>query len=138
MPTQSLKSYQAEEVSMFDHISIGVRDLARAKRFYDAVLRPLGYVCLSEDAGALGYGRDKVALWIGAAARPVTPDLGSNLHFCFAAPTRAAVDAFHAAALSAGGADNGAPGLRPDYGADYYAAFAVDPDGYRMEAYCGV
>lgn len=122
---------------MFDHVSIGVRDLARAKRFYDAALGPLGYVRLSEDAGALGYGRGRVALWIGTAARPVPADPGSNLHFCFAAPTRAAVDAFHAAALSTGGADNGGPGLRPDYGADYYAAFAVDPDGYRIEAYCG-
>ncbi len=55
---------------MFDHVSIGVRDLARAKRFYDAVLASLGYACLSEDAGALGYGRDKIALWIGTAARP--------------------------------------------------------------------
>ena len=122
---------------MFDHVSIGVRDLARAKRFYDAVLAPLGYACPSEDAGALGYGQDKIALKIGIAARPMTPDPDSNLHFCFAAPTRAAVDAFHTAALSAGGADNGAPGLRPHYGADYYAAFAVDPDGYRIEAYCG-
>ncbi len=69
--------------------------------------------------------------------RPVPPDPGSNLHFCFAAPTRAAVDQFHVAALGAGGTDNGAPGLRVDYGADYYAAFAVDPDGYRIEAYCG-
>jgi catechol 2,3-dioxygenase-like lactoylglutathione lyase family enzyme len=122
---------------MFDHISIGVRDLARAKRFYDAVLRPLGYTCLSEDAGALGYGRDKVALWIGKTMRPVEPDPDSNLHFCFAAPTRAAVDDFHSAALSAGGTDNGSAGLRPAYGADYYAAFAADPDGYRIEAYCG-
>ena len=77
---------------MFDHVSIGVRDLARAKRFYDAVLLPLGYACLSEDPGALGYGRDKIALWIGTAARPMPPDPDSNLHFCFAAPTRAAVD----------------------------------------------
>jgi catechol 2,3-dioxygenase-like lactoylglutathione lyase family enzyme len=122
---------------MFDHISIGVRDLARAKRFYDAVLRPLGYTCLSEDAGALGYGRDKVALWIGKSMRPVAPDPDSNLHFCFAATTRAAVNDFHTAALSAEGTDNGSPGLRPAYGADYYAAFAVDPDGYRIEAYCG-
>ena len=122
---------------MFDHISIGVGDLARAKHFYDAALRPLGYVCLSEGADALGYGRDKIALWIGKAERPVPPDPGSNLHFCFAASSRAAVDAFHAAALSAGGADNGAAGLRPDYGADYYAAFAVDPGGHRIEAYCG-
>jgi catechol 2,3-dioxygenase-like lactoylglutathione lyase family enzyme len=61
----------------------------------------------------------------------------SGLHFCFTAPNRAAGDAFHAAALRAGGADNGAPGLRPDYGETYYAAFVIDPDGYRIEAYCG-
>lgn len=122
---------------MFDHVSIGVRDLALAKRFYDAALHALGYVCLSENTDALGYGRDKIGLWVGKAARPVPSDTGSNLHFCFAAPTREAVDAFHVAALSTGGADNGAPGLRPDYGADYYAAFVVDLDGYRIEAYFG-
>ena len=122
---------------MFDHVSIGVRDLARSKRFYDAALRPLGYVCLTESADSLGYGRDKIALWIGEAAQPVRPDTGSGLHFCFSAPTREAVDGFHVAALSTGGADNGAPGLRPDYGADYYAAFVLDPDGYRLEAYVG-
>ncbi len=122
---------------MFDHVSIGVRDLARAKRFYDAVLQPLGYDCLSENADALGYGRDKIGFWIGKAARPVPPDTGSNLHFCFTAPRREAVDAFHVAALNIGGADNGAPGLRPEYGPDYYAAFVVDPDGYRIETYCG-
>jgi len=122
---------------MFDHVSVGVRDPARAKRFYDAALHSLGYVCLSENADALGYGRDKIGLWIGKAARPVPSDTGSNLHFCFAAPTCEAVDAFHVAALATGGADNGAPGLRPDYGADYYAAFVVDPDGYRIEAYFG-
>jgi len=94
---------------MFDHVSIGVRDLARAKHFYDAALRPLGYVCLSESADALGYGRDKIGLWVGSVVRPVPPDAGSNLHFCFTAPTRDAVDAFHAAALGAGGTDNGAP-----------------------------
>jgi catechol 2,3-dioxygenase-like lactoylglutathione lyase family enzyme len=68
--------------------------------------------------------------------RPVPAATGSGLHFCFAAPTRQSVDAFHAAALAAGGCDNGKPGLRKDYGANYYAAFAVDPDGYRLEAYC--
>jgi hypothetical protein len=90
-----------------------------------------------ENADALGYGRDKIALWIGKAARPVPSDMGSGLHFCFAAPNREAVDSFHAAAVSTGGADNGAPGLRPDYGTDYYASFVVDPDGYRIEAYFG-
>ena len=122
---------------MIDYVCIGTRDLARANQFYDTAIRPLGYTCLSESADAPGYGRDKIALWIGRAARPVPADRDSNLHFCFAAPTREAVDALYAAALSAGGADNGVPGVRPDYGAGYYAAFAVDPDGYRIEAYSG-
>jgi catechol 2,3-dioxygenase-like lactoylglutathione lyase family enzyme len=124
-------------MTMFDHVSIGVADLARTKRFYDAALAPLGYSCLSHDASSLGYGQGSVELWIGATERPVTPDPTSNLHFCFTAPNRASVDAFHAAALKAGGQDNGAPGIRADYGPSYYAAFAIDPDGYRLEAYCG-
>lgn len=123
---------------MLDHISIGVADVARAKRFYDAALAPLGYRCLSEGAGSLGYGDTDAALWISATAHPVPPDDRSGLHVCFTAPSRAAVDAFHAAALATGGRDNGKPGLRGDYGPDYYAAFAVDPDGYRIEAYCGL
>lgn len=122
---------------MINHVSIGVRDTVTAKRFYDAALKPLGYECLSEGEDSLGYGREAVAFWIGAAERPVPPDEGSGLHFCFTAPTRRSVDAFHAAALTAGGRDNGKPGLRPDYGGDYYAAFVIDPDGYRLEAYCG-
>jgi catechol 2,3-dioxygenase-like lactoylglutathione lyase family enzyme len=122
---------------MFDHISIGVRDVARTKRFYDAALEPLGYRCLSEDAATLGYGDSRVSLWIGKVDRPVPADAGSNLHFCFAAPSRKAVDAFHAAAMAAEGRDNGAPGLRRDYGPNYYAAFAIDPDGYRLEAHYG-
>jgi catechol 2,3-dioxygenase-like lactoylglutathione lyase family enzyme len=122
---------------MFDHISIGVRDIDRTRKFYDAALKPLGYTCLSESAGSLGYGRDAVALWINAVPRPVPADESSGLHFCFAAPTRESVDAFHVAALACGGRDNGRPGLRKDYGERYYAAFAIDPDGYRLEAYCG-
>jgi catechol 2,3-dioxygenase-like lactoylglutathione lyase family enzyme len=122
---------------MFDHVSIGVRDIARTKRFYDAALGPLGYSCMSEGADALGYGSGKIALWISAVVKPVPADPQSGLHFCFDAPSRAAVDAFHAAALRAGGKDNGAPGLRKDYSPGYYAAFAIDPDGYRIEAYCG-
>jgi catechol 2,3-dioxygenase-like lactoylglutathione lyase family enzyme len=122
---------------MFDHISIGVADIARTKRLYDAALSPLGYSCLSHDDSSLGYGQGSVALWIGATEHPVTPDPASNLHFCFTAPNRASVDAFHAAALKAGGQDNGAPGIRSDYGPSYYAAFAIDPDGYRLEAYWG-
>jgi catechol 2,3-dioxygenase-like lactoylglutathione lyase family enzyme len=121
---------------MFDHVSIGVRDLARTKRFYDAALAPLGYRCLRQSPTLLGYGGDSVALWISPTEAPVPADLQSGLHFCFNAPNRDAVDAFHRAALGAGGSDNGAPGLRPEYSADYYAAFVIDPDGYRLEAYC--
>ncbi len=122
---------------MLDHVSIGVRDIAATRRFYDAALSPLGYDRLSDGADSLGYGKGGVGFWISRSERPVPADDASGLHFCFTAGSRAAVDAFHAAALAAGGRDNGAPGLRPDYGANYYAAFVVDPDGYRIEAYCG-
>ena len=122
---------------MFNHVSIGVRDVARTKRFYDAALKPLGYSCLHEADGSLGYGDTAVALWISAAENPVPADKKSGLHFCLDAPTRKSVDAFHAAGVKAGGRDNGKPGLRSDYGPDYYAAFVIDPDGYRLEAYCG-
>ncbi len=121
---------------MIDHVSIGVRDIAAARRFYDAALAPIGYRCRSDSADSLGYGGDATAFWVSAAERPVPADPASGLHFCFAAPTRRSVDAFHAAALGAGGRDNGAPGLRPEYDADYYAAFVIDPDGYRIEACC--
>ena len=122
---------------MFDHVSVGVRDIATAKRFYDAALEPLGYRCLSQAEGSLGYGRSAVAFWISAVERPIPSDSNSGLHFCLVAPTRASVDSFHAAALQAGGRDNGAPGIRADYAPDYYAAFVIDPDGYRIEAHCG-
>jgi len=121
---------------MLNHVSIGVRDVARAKAFYDAALGALGYRCLSASDSSLGYGDGSVALWIGAAKQPVQADPESGLHFCFTAPSRKAVDAFHRAALKAGGTDNGKPGLRADYGPGYYAAFVVDPEGYRIEAYC--
>lgn len=122
---------------MIDHVSIGVRDIAAMKRFYDAALAPLGYSCLSASDTSLGYGREAVAFWIGATKTPVPADDASGLHICFSAQERKAVDAFHAAALRTGGRDNGKPGLRADYGANYYAAFVTDPEGYRIEAYCG-
>jgi catechol 2,3-dioxygenase-like lactoylglutathione lyase family enzyme len=122
---------------MLDHVSIGVSDIARAGKFYDAVLKPLGYIRLSDGDTALGYG-DKVSfLWLLASKKPVKPDMESGLHFCFVARDRAGVDAFHAAALKQGGTDNGKPGVRTDYSPTYYAAFVIDPDGYRIEAYCG-
>lgn len=122
---------------MLNHISIGVRDIPRARRFYDAALKPLGYSCLSDGKTSLGYGKDAVALWVLASEEPVPANENSGLHFCFDAPTRESVAAFHQAALGAGGKDNGKPGVRADYDPNYYAAFVVDPDGYRLEAYCG-
>jgi catechol 2,3-dioxygenase-like lactoylglutathione lyase family enzyme len=123
---------------MIDHVSIGVADLARAGRFYDAALAPLGLTRISASDSAIGYGKDGVGgLWVLAARSPVPANPESGLHICLEAPTRRSVGAFHKAALAAGGRDNGKAGLRPDYGASYYAAFVIDPDGYRIEAYCG-
>ena len=119
---------------MFDHVSIGVRDIARARAFYDRALEPIGYRRLSTGEDSLGYGRESVGLWIGVTDSPVPADPKSGLHLCFAAPDRESVAAFHAAALAAGGRDNGKPGIRADYGKDSFAAYVVDPDGYRLEA----
>jgi catechol 2,3-dioxygenase-like lactoylglutathione lyase family enzyme len=121
---------------MFNHISIGVRSIPNSKRFYDAALEAIGYRCLSEDAAYLGYGADQPYFWMYKSEHPVAEDAGSGLHFCLNAPTTASVRKFHAEGLKQGGRDNGAPGVRPDYSADYYAAFLIDPDGYRIEAYC--
>ncbi len=122
---------------MISHISIGVRDVAAAGKFYDAALMPLGYKRLYDSAEALGYGADSPELWVMRAERPVLDDDASGLHICLDASSRAAVDAFHTAALKAGGRDNGKPGVRKDYGENYYAAFVKDPAGYRLEVYCG-
>jgi catechol 2,3-dioxygenase-like lactoylglutathione lyase family enzyme len=122
---------------MLDHLSIGVSDLARSTSFYDAALDALGYVKLFANRG-VGYGKAGAKdeafaiLASGAEARPP----GVGCHIAFAAADRAAVDAFHAAALRMGGVDEGAPGLRPQYGEGYYAAFVRDLDGYRLEAVC--
>jgi catechol 2,3-dioxygenase-like lactoylglutathione lyase family enzyme len=124
---------------MIDHLSLGVGDLARSRAFYDTVLAPLGFQRVFDFDNGSGYGRPEpqplkeqaLAFWI-IQHRTVTANLG--LHICFAAPSREAVDAFHAAALANGGIDNGKPGLRPQYHADYYAAFVFDPDGHKIEA----
>lgn len=120
---------------MIDHLSLGVSDLARAVAFYDAVLAPLGYVRLWTTDRAAGYGvsgRDEpLAL---AAVGPGAHAPGPGFHLALAAPGREAVDAFHRAALALGAADEGAPGLRPQYGPGYYAAFVRDPDGHKLEA----
>ncbi|MBB3310801.1 catechol 2,3-dioxygenase-like lactoylglutathione lyase family enzyme [Rhizobium sp. BK196] len=120
---------------MFDHISIGVKSLDRSRQFYDAALAPLGYERLSNFEGTMGYGADRPAFWVSEVERPVPADRGSGLHFCFVATSEEAVNAFYAAALASGGEDNGPPGIRPDYSQFYYAAFIIDPDGYRLEAF---
>ena len=121
---------------MISHVSIGTKNIAAARRFYDAALTPLGYKCLAESNEYLGYGATSPEFWVLNVKRPVPKDEASGLHICFDASSRKAVDSFHAAALKSGGHDNGKPGLRKDYGENYYAAFVVDPDGYRLEAYC--
>jgi catechol 2,3-dioxygenase-like lactoylglutathione lyase family enzyme len=100
---------------MIAHVSIGVADINRSKRFYDAALEPLGYECLRAARTFLGYGygRDSITFWIAPAERPAPADENSGPHFCFTAPSAGAVDGFHAAALAAGGQNDGLPGLRP-------------------------
>ena len=120
---------------MFDHMSIGVKSLERARDFYDAALAPLGYDRLSNLDNTIGYGSERARFWVSQVERPVPADRESGLHFCFVAPSKEAVDAFYAAGMAKGGEDNGKPGVRPDYGQFYYAAYIIDPDGYRLEAY---
>ena len=124
---------------MIDHTGIGVANVARSAAFYDAALGALGWrrvVQLPEDTGSDGvaYGVDHPVFWIDR----FHPH-GVKQHTAFAAMNRAEVDAFHAAALKAGGTDNGPPGLRDTatgYPPGYYAAFVLDPDGNNMEAVC--
>jgi catechol 2,3-dioxygenase-like lactoylglutathione lyase family enzyme len=117
---------------MFNHVSVGVRDLAGAGRFYDAALGALGYRWTFEESFGQSWGLAWPEFW---ASLPVEGEAsaGNGVHVAFIAPSRAAVDAFHAAGLEAGGADAGAPGVR-DYTPDYYAAFLRDPDGNKIEA----
>lgn len=117
------------------HISLAVADLERADRFYRAALAPLGLVMVWTAASAVGYGPTGGGDHLAIKRRdaPIVPP-PAGFHVAFGAPDRAAVDAFHAAAITHGGACNGAPGLRPHYGPAYYAAFVIDPDGYRLEA----
>lgn len=122
--------------TLFHHMSIGVRDLAAAAHFYDAALSALGLRRVVEDDEVIGYGVVDDEDLLCLKQRDTAQAPGAGTHVAFAASTRAAVDAFHAAGLAAGGRDNGAPGLRPDYGDTYYAAFLIDPDGWPVEAVC--
>ena len=119
---------------MLHHLSIGVKDLSRAAAFYDAALAPLGYVQVWADATAVGYGMqgggDKFAIKLS----PDATATGAGFHVAFAATSCDAVRQFYAAALLHGGVDNGAPELCLEYGPRYFAAFVIDPDGYRIEA----
>jgi catechol 2,3-dioxygenase-like lactoylglutathione lyase family enzyme len=120
---------------MFDHVKFGASDYAASKAFFLAALEPLGVVLLAE--GTPAYGAElarpdgNVSLCICQAETEPAP-----LHIAFVAQSRAQVDAFHRAALAAGGRDHGAPGLRPHYHAHYYAAFVIGPDGHNIEAVC--
>ena len=119
---------------MIDHISIAVRDLQAGGRFYEVVLATLGYAKMIERATTIGFGKKYPDFWINARPKMVAPDPGCGMHVCLRAPNADAVDAFHAAALKAGGRSDGQPGLRPEYTPGYYAAFIFDPDGNRIEA----
>ncbi len=119
---------------MIDHISIAVRDLDAASRFYEALLAPLGYSRMIARATTIGFGKTYPDFWINVRPRMATPDPDGGVHICLRAPDAAAVDAFHAAALKAGGRTDSPPGPRPEYTPGYYAAFVFDPDGNRIEA----
>jgi catechol 2,3-dioxygenase-like lactoylglutathione lyase family enzyme len=123
-----------EPSSILSHVSIGTSDLGRALAFYDALLPVLGGRRLLEHPGAVGYGRRYPEFWVQAPFDGTGASPGNGVHVAFDAPDRAAVDAFHAAAIAAGAADDGPPGPRPDYGAPYYGCFVRDPDGNKIEA----
>lgn len=119
---------------MLDHVGFGVSDYARSKAFYERALAPLGLTLLMEPlADIAGFGRDgKPFFWIDGRGGGIQ----GGLHIAFAVQDRGTVDAFHAAALEAGGTDNGAPGVREIYHPHYYGAYVLDPDGMNVEAVC--
>lgn len=119
---------------MLDHMGFAVKDYDRSKSFYEQVLAPLGFRVIKNFPGAAaGFGKDgHASFWIEAQGRPVQ----GRLHIAFAAENRAAVDAFHAAALAVGAPDNGAPGVREIYHPNYYGGYVLDPDGNNIEAVC--
>ena len=117
---------------MFDHIGIGVSNLEASKAFFLQALAPLGVEVVMDVSDAVGLGSNrKPSLWLGSTTTTPAP-----LHLAFVAETRGQVDDFYRRALAAGGKDNGPPGLRPHYHANYYAAFVIGPDGHNIEAVC--
>jgi catechol 2,3-dioxygenase-like lactoylglutathione lyase family enzyme len=124
---------------ILDHIGINVSDYARSKAFYEKALSPLGITIVMEFGSFCGFGREKKPdFWIGqeqtSFQKPEHLASITPVHVSFVARTRAEVDAFHAAAMAAGGLDHGAPGVRPEYHPGYYGAFVLDPDGHNVEA----
>ncbi|WP_310540636.1 VOC family protein [Phenylobacterium sp.] len=115
---------------MLDHVSLKVADHTAAQAFYDKALAPLGLIRLVSMEDASGYGAGRPFFWIGQGGK------AGDCHVAFTAPDQATVDAFFAAALAAGGRDNGSPGLREHYHPTYYGAFVLDPDGHNIEAVC--
>jgi catechol 2,3-dioxygenase-like lactoylglutathione lyase family enzyme len=119
---------------MFDHVKFGVSDYAASKAFFVRALAPLGVAIIAE--GEPTYGVELGGNGSASLCLFQTGEKPAHLHLAFTAETREQVDAFHRAALEAGGKDNGAPGLRPHYHPDYYAAFVIGPDGHNIEAVC--
>jgi catechol 2,3-dioxygenase-like lactoylglutathione lyase family enzyme len=119
---------------MLDHISLGVSDLDRASRFYEATLATLGLTKLVTRPATIGFGKAYPEFWINLRADMAEVAPGSGVHICLRAKSAEDIEAFHTAALTAGGRSDGAPGLRPHDRVRYYAAFVVDPDGNRIEA----
>jgi catechol 2,3-dioxygenase-like lactoylglutathione lyase family enzyme len=122
---------------MFSHVTFGTNDLQRAGAFYDSVLGIVGHTRSLEGETFIAYGdRSGARFFIMQPFDGEAASVGNGCHAAFNADTRAQVDAFHAAALAAGGTDEGAPGLRPHYHADYYAGYVRDPDGNKIQAAC--
>ncbi len=128
-------------MAYLDHVSLGVSDMKASCAFYDAALAPLGIKRVKDfeeaEYAASGYGAGlEPEFWVGADKDGKKPVPSEGTHVAFRAPSRAAVDTFHKAALAAGGRDNGTPGIRAHYHPNYYAAFVIDPDGHHLEAVC--
>jgi catechol 2,3-dioxygenase-like lactoylglutathione lyase family enzyme len=124
---------------MISHVTVGSDDIDRAKAFYKKVMAPLGYARVFEGDDYFAYGETETSppcFWVLPPFDGRPAERGNGWHCAFLAPSRAAVEAFHAAALGAGGSDEGAPGLRPQYTANYYGAYVRDPDGNKLQAVC--
>lgn len=125
---------QNENPSLLSHVSLGTNDFERATRFYDATLKSVGARRVVDEPGAVAYGRAFPEFWVQRPFDGKAAAVGNGTHVAFLAHSRAEVDAFHAAAIAAGGVDEGAPGPRREYSAAYYGCFVRDPDGHKIEA----